>query len=150
VDHEIEAPTELLANRLVGQPHSRHQRERLDPTQRILGRVGVDGRERSLVTGVQGHEEIERFAAAHLADHDPVRPHAKGASQEVANSHQPAALDVRGAALEADDVGLSQAQLGGVLDRDHPLRLFDEGGECVEERRLARAGPAADQDAASR
>ena len=43
---------------------------------------------------------------------------------------------------------LLQAQLGRVLDRHHPLAGRDEAGERVEQRRLARAGAAADQDAA--
>ena len=99
---------------------------------------------------VERHEQIERFATAHLADHDPVRAHAQGAPQQIPDAHQAPTFDVCGAALEAHDVRLAQAKLRCVLDRDHPLRLIDERGEGVEQRRLARAGPATDQDAAAR
>ena len=48
------------------------------------------------------------------------------------------------AALEPDDVRLAQAELGGVLDRDHALAGVDERGEGVEDGRLPGAGAAAD------
>ena len=42
---------------------------------------------------------------------------------------------------------LAQPQLGGVLDRHHPLAGADEARQRVERRRLAGAGAAADEDA---
>ena len=55
-----------------------------------------------------------------------------------------------GPRLEAHDVGVAQAQLGGVLDGDDPLAVADELRQRVERRRLARAGAAADEDVAAR
>ena len=43
----------------------------------------------------------------------------------------------------------AQAQLGGILDGDHPLVAGDLRREDVEQRRLARTGPSTDQDVAS-
>ena len=86
------------------------------------------------------------LAAAALADDDPVGPHAKRVSDEVADRDRALALDVRRAGLEADDVFLRQLQLGGVLDGDDALALGDERREDVQERRLAGAGAARDED----
>ena len=41
---------------------------------------------------------------------------------------------------------LLELELRGVLDRDDPLRVRDEGGHCVQGRRLTGAGTARDQD----
>ena len=51
-----------------------------------------------------------------------------------------------GPALEPDDVALLQPQLGGVLDRDDALVVGDQRRQHVEQRRLAAAGAAADED----
>ena len=85
---------------------------------------------------------------AHLADHDPVRSHAQRVAKQVANRHLAAPLDARRAALQAHDVGLAQAKLGRVLDRDHALLGADVGRQRVEQRRLAGPGATRDQDAA--
>src|SRR3712207_7192647 len=55
-------------------------------------------------------------------------------------------LDVGRARLQPDDVRLLQLQLGRVLDGDDALVVGDVGGERVQERRLARAGAARDED----
>ena len=56
----------------------------------------------------------------------------------------PVALDVRRPGLHPDHVRLLEPQLGGVLDRGHPLVVGDERRQGVQERRLARARPARD------
>jgi hypothetical protein len=45
---------------------------------------------------------------------------------------------------------LAQPQLGGVLDRDHAVVGRDPHRKRIEQRGLARAGPAGDEDAAPR
>ena len=100
--------------------------------------------------GVERGQEIESLGAAHLPDHDPVGTHPKRVPQQVADRDLSPALDARRPALEPDHVRLAQAELGGVLDRDHPLRRADVGREGVEQGRLARSRAAGDQDAAPR
>ena len=56
------------------------------------------------------------------------------------------ALDVRRARLERDDVALLELELGRVLDRHDALVAGHEARERVEQRRLARAGSARDED----
>ena len=51
-----------------------------------------------------------------------------------------------GPRLQRDHVLLAQLQLGGVLDGDDALVVRDEDGEHVEQRRLAGAGAAGDDD----
>ncbi len=94
--------------------------------------------------GVHRLEHVERFAAADLAHDDPIRPHAKRVPHEFTHRDLAAPLDVGGARLERDHVWLGETQLGGVLDRDEAFVVGDEPAQHAEERRLAAAGPAAD------
>ena len=73
------------------------------------------------MTGVHRLEHVERLGRSHLADDDAVGTHAQRVLHEVARHHLAAPFRVRRARLEADDVLLLQAQLGGVLDRHDAL-----------------------------
>ena len=146
-DHEVERVGDLLAQGGVREPEVGHQGERLDAPQRLGRRAGVDRAERAVVAGGQRGQHVERLRAAHLADHDPVGPHPQRVAHQPPDRDLAAALEVRRARLEPDDVRLAQPQLGGVLDRDHPLPRADEARQHVQRRRLAGAGAAADEDA---
>ena len=146
MDEQVEAARDLLADRLDRQLDARHQHEHLEPVQRVARRVRVDRGERSVVAGVHRLEHVERLGAADLADDDPVGPHAERVADEVADAHLALALDVRRPRLERDDVPLQQPELGRVLDRDDPLVRGDEGRDGVQERRLAGARTAGDED----
>ena len=149
VDDEVHRAGHLLADRLVRQPESGHQRERLDAPQRLLRRTGMDGRQRAVVAAGHRREHVERLGAADLPDDDAVRPHAQRVSHEPADRHLAASLQRCRARLEPHDVRMAQPQLGGVLDRHDPLAVADELGQRVERRRLARARPAGDEDVAA-
>ena len=69
---------------------------------------------------------------------------------EVALRDLAAALDVRRARLEPHDVRLLELELGRVLDGDDALVVGDERREAVEERRLAGARAAGDEDVQAR
>ena len=86
VHHHVQRARHLLADRRVRQAHPGHQRQRLDPPQRVRGRVRVHGRQRAVVAGVQRLEHVERLRAAHLADHDPVGPHPQRVHARAAGS----------------------------------------------------------------
>ena len=103
-------------------------------------------RQRAVVAGVHRLEHVERLAATHLADDDPVGPHAQRVADQVADADLALALDVRRTALEADDVTLVELELGGVLDRDDAFVVGDHRRQHVEHRRLAGARTAADED----
>ena len=91
-------------------------------------------------------EHVEGFAATTLADDDPVGPHSQRVLDEVADGDRTLAFDVRGAGLEAHDVGLTELELDRVLDRHDALVARDEAREDVQHRRLARARAARDED----
>ena len=91
-------------------------------------------------------DHVERLARTTLADDDPVGSHVEGVPQEVADRDLAGALGVGRAGLEGHDVLLAELELGRVLDRDDPLVLGDERREDVEERRLAGARAARDED----
>ena len=114
------------------------------------GVVGVDGGHRAFVAGVHRLEHVQRLGAAALADDDAVRPHAQAVLHQVALRDLALAFDVRRARLQAHDVRLLELQLGRVLDRDDALVGRDVARQAVQQRRLARAGAAADQDVAPR
>ena len=58
----------------------------------------------------------------------------------------PAAFDVGGPRFQPAHVRLLQPQLGGVLDGHHALLFGNESGQGVEQRCLAAAGAARNQD----
>ena len=64
----------------------------------------------------------------------------------VADRDLALALDVLRARLEPQHVALVEPELGRVLDRDDPLLVRDRRRERVQQRRLAGAGTARDQD----
>ena len=114
--------------------------------QRVAGRVGVERGERAVVAGVHGLEHVQHLVAADLADDDAVGAHTQGVAHQVARRDLALAFDVRRARLQAHDVRLLELELGRVLDGDDALVGRDEARQDVEQRRLARAGAARDQD----
>ena len=84
--------------------------------------------------------------AADLADDDAVGAHAQRVAHEVADRDLALALDVRRPGLERDDVRLLEPQLGVVLDGDDPLAGRHRRRQRVEQRRLAGARAAGDDD----
>ena len=71
----VDRGADLRPHRDERKPCAGHQHERLEPWQHVGGPVGVDGRERPVVPGVERLEHVEGLAAAHLADDDAVGPH---------------------------------------------------------------------------
>ena len=60
--------------------------------------------------------------------------------------YSPVPFDVRALGFQAHDVLLGQLQLGRVFDRDDPLLVGDEIAQAIEQRGLAGAGAAGDED----
>ena len=146
MDDHVEGARDLLADRLERELDPRHEHHRLEPVERVTRRVGVDRRQRPLVTGVHRLEHVQRLGAANLADDDPVGPHAQRVADQLADPDLALALDVRRPRLEPHPVLLLQLQLGRILDRHDALVLRDRGRERVQHRRLAGAGTARDED----
>ena len=96
--------------------------KRLEAVQRVVRVGGVHRRERAAVAGGHRLDEIERLAAAALADDDAIGPHAQGRAQKIADGDGAAPLGVGRARLEVDRVRLLQLHFGRVLDDDDALR----------------------------
>jgi hypothetical protein len=112
----------------------------------VDGRVGVDGATAAVVAGVERGQEIHYFGAADLADDQAVGAHAEGLADQVAQRDLSGAFDVRRASLEADDVWMIRAEFAGVLDQDQPFGRIRQREQGIEQRRLARARAAADEE----
>ena len=103
-------------------------------------------RQRAVVARVHRLEHVERLGAADLADDDAVGPHAQRVADQLADRDLTLALDVLRARLQPQHVALVQLQLGGVLDGDDAVVVGDRRRQRVQERRLAGAGTARDED----
>ena len=103
-DH-VDRAVDLVAQRLERDLQVAHRGERLEPVDRVVGRVGVDRDQRALVARVERLEHVERLAAADLADDDPVGAHAQRVAHQVADRDLAAALDVRRPRLERTTCG---------------------------------------------
>lgn len=115
LDDDVDGAVDLVVDRGERDLDLGHGAEGLEPHQRVLGAVGVDGGERSVVAGGHGLEHVEGLAAADLADDDAVGgAHAEGVADEVADGDPALALDVGRPALQRDDVGLLELEFGGV------------------------------------
>src|SRR5438874_5285355 len=147
LDHDVDRGRDLLLYRASRQIRAGHQNHRLEPAECIVGSVGVDGAHRALVPGVHGLQHVQGLAAAALADDDPVGTHSQCVAHEIADLDDAFALDVRRPRLQPYDVCLTKLELRGVFDGDDALVGGNEAGQDVQQRRLARRGPARDQDA---
>ena len=145
MDDGIDRGRDLRAHRGHGERDAGEERQRLEPGERGGGTVRVDGRERSVVTGVERLQHVERFPTAHLADDQPVGPHAQRGPHEFPHRHRAHPFGVRGPRFQSDDMGLRQGQLRRLFDGDDALARVDRLGQRVAQRRLARARCARDQ-----
>ena len=85
------------------------------PSETLLGRRCMDGRETARVTGIEKLQEIKSLAATYLTKNDPVRAVAEGCLQQIADAHcRKAVLWL--ARLKTDEIVLTHLNFGGVFD----------------------------------
>ena len=125
------------------------QRQRGQLAERLARGVGVD-RRRAGHAGVEREQQVERLGVAHLADDQPVGPHAQRLLHEPPQRDLAGALEARLPALQRDEVGRVDGELERLLDRDDAVLGRARRDERAEERRLPGVRRARDQDAASR
>ena len=146
MDDEVDRGRDLLADRSHGQVEASHEHHRLDTRQGVAGAVGVNGRQRTVVTGVHRLEHVEGFAAAALSHDDPVGTHAQAVPDQVTNADLSLALDVGGASFQSKNVILVELELGGVFHSDDALLVRQVARQHVERGRLSRPGTTGDDD----
>jgi len=102
------------------------------------------------VSGIQGSQQVNHLSPTDLADNDPVRPHAKGLSNQIPQRHLARTLDVRRPRLESHDVWVGGCELACVFDEQHPVGRVDEREQCGQQRRLPGSGPPGDEKRGAR
>ena len=123
-----------------------HHDHGFQPGQGVARRVGVQRGHRAFVAGVHGLEHVERFRSAALADDDSFGPHTQGVSHQVGGGDRALAFDVRRPGFQPHHVVLLQLQFGRVFDRDDAVGVGNEARQRVQQRRLAGAGAAGNED----
>ncbi|MNS95310.1 hypothetical protein D3C72_1295640 [compost metagenome] len=109
----------------------------------------MDGGHRSVMAGVHRLQHLQHLGATHLADHDAVGAHAQAVAHQVADADRPLALGATDAALQAHHMRVVERELGGVFHGDDAFVGRHVAGQRIEQRGLARAGAAGDQDVAA-
>ena len=120
--------------------------ERLEPSGNVNKLVRVNGSSAG-VTGIEGAEEIRKFAAAALADNEPIGSHPKRRTNQLSHADPTGTLKVGLPLLERNKLGLPAAQLGNLLDRDDALGVGDFSEQRGEQRALASTGGSRNQHA---
>ena len=136
VEHDVDGGGELAVRGLPAEPGG--QRQRLDARRHVGGGVGVQRAAAALVPGVEGRQQVDDLAAAHLADDEPVGPHPQRLPDQGPHGHLARALEVGRPGLEPHAVRVVGRQLVGVLDQDQALRRVGQREQGGEQRRLAR------------
>ena len=98
----------------------------------VPGRVGVDRRQRSVVTRVHRLQHIQGLFATDFADDNSIGTHTKTIHEQFALANRTVAFEIRRSCFESRHVGLFQLQFGGVFDRDNSLLGRDEERQRIE------------------
>src|SRR5271157_1268107 len=106
LDDNSDCGRNLLAKGPFRKIQVSHQRHGFHARDRITRTVGMNGCERAVMPRVHSLEHVQSLFATNLAYDDPVGPHSQAVNHELALSHCAFALDVGGAAFEADDMAL--------------------------------------------
>jgi hypothetical protein len=145
VDDSIERRGDLLADRAVGRlcpAISTRFSSRCSASRGPFEWIVVH---RAVVARVHGLEHVQHLVAADLADDDAVGTHTQGVAHQVALRDLPLPSMLGGRVSSRTTCGCWSMELGRVLDRDDALLVRNVAREDVEQRRLAGAGAAGDQ-----
>ena len=115
VNHHSDAVHHAPAGHLSGKLTAALHGATGDARQGGLGVVGVYGRQRPAVSGVESLQQVRCLPAAHLAHHDVIRAVTQRVADEITDRHRSL---LQPASLEADTIGALNAKLQRVLDGD--------------------------------
>ena len=102
---QLDRPRHHARQLFAAQALAGHHGQRRQPIERVARRVAVDRGQRAFVAGVHGQQHVQRFGAAHLANHDARRTHAQRVADQVADADFADAFDVLAAHLKRHAVG---------------------------------------------
>jgi hypothetical protein len=147
---EINGGSQLFAHRNERQRNVSHKDQSFESTNGIGRRIGMTGRQRSVVTGVHGLQHVDGLARANLAHHDSIGTHPQCIPDEFTYRNLTGAFGIGWARLQTQDVPPGKTKFGGVFDCDNTLMVGDESCNGVEQCGLSRSGAAAHDDVAPR
>ena len=98
--------------------------------------------------GVERLNQIKRFGATHLTEHDAIRTHTQRVAQKVTNLHGPHPFNAVRPSLQTHHMGMAEPKLGRILDGDHTSFNRHMCCQSIEQRGLTGARTATDDDAA--
>ena len=150
LDDEIDGGSDLGANYGKRNLEAAHGDHGLEAADGVVAGASVNGGERAVVAGVHGLEHVECFVAADFADDDAVGAHTQSVDYQAARRNGAGTFDVGRTRLEPHDVILLEAEFGGVFNSDDALARRDIRREKIEQRGLARARAAGDDDVHAR
>ena len=102
--------------------------------QRILGAVGMNGRKRSAMAGIERVKEDTRFRSTYLPYNNPVRPVPQRGFEQVCESDLTLVRIELG--FGGDDMQLANMDLGDIFEDQNALAFRDKAGQHVSERGL--------------
>ncbi len=149
LDDHVDRAGDDFAHGLGRQREAAHGDHRFDTAEAFARRVGVDRAHRAVVAGVHRLQQVEDLRSADFADDDAFGTHTQAVLDEIAHGDLAFAFDVRRAGFEAHHMRLLQLQFGRVLAGDDALVAVDVARQAVQQRGLARAGTAGDDDVAA-
>ena len=98
------------------------------------------------MAGIHRLEHVQRLAATHLADHDPVGTHAQGIADKIPDRHGPSAFDIGRSGFEGYNMFLPQLQFGSVFDRHDSLIRRNKRRQYVQRGGFSGAGSPGNYD----
>lgn len=111
--------------------------------QGLLCRIGMDGRKRSGMAGIEGIEQCARLNSAHFAEDDAIWPPAESRLEKVVESD--VGLECIRLAFDGQDVRLLNLQFRSIFDDDEAFLFWNEIGQYPEQCGLSCAGSATDK-----
>ena len=87
VHYNVEGITDIALDGPIRKLNSALEDAARKPSETLLGRRCMDGRETARVTGIEKLQEIKSLAATYLTKNDPVRAVAEGCLQQIADAH---------------------------------------------------------------
>ena len=94
------------------------------------------------MTCIHRLEHVQSFTTTTFANNDTIRAHPQRIAHQFTDTYYSMTFHIGKLGFEANDMILLKLQFGGILNRNDPFRCRDETRQNIQERGLARPGPA--------
>ena len=134
---------------LASDSDGRHPGERaegFEPSRHVVEGVRVQGRRTTIVAGVECREHLADLGTAALSQHQPVGPHAQGFAHQSLESKSARPFEIGLPGLEAEEVGMADAEFRDVFDGDDAFGGRSAAEQCAQQGGFATAAGSRDED----